>query len=95
MDFGIRGPSKSVVIACATGNNCIGDALRLIQYDEADAMVAGGSDAYVIPIGVAGFAKMRALSRRNNEPEKASRPFDKGRQPIELLMAWLIMMSLP
>jgi len=79
MDFGIRGPSKCVVTACATGNNCIGDALRLIQYDEADAMVAGGSDAYIIPIGVAGFDKMRALSRRNNEPEKASRPFDKDR----------------
>jgi 3-oxoacyl-[acyl-carrier-protein] synthase II len=79
MDFGIRGPSKCVVTACATGNNCIGDALRLIQYDEADAMVAGGSDAYVIPIGIAGFDKMRALSRRNNEPEKASRPFDKDR----------------
>jgi len=68
-----------VVTACATGNNCIGDALRLIQYGEADAMIAGGSDAYVIPIGVAGFDKMRALSRRNNEPEKASRPFDKDR----------------
>jgi len=68
-----------VVTACATGNNCIGDAFRLIQYDEADAMVAGGSDAYIIPIGVAGFDKMRALSRRNNEPEKASRPFDKDR----------------
>lgn len=79
MDFGIRGPSKCVVTACATGNNCIGDALRLIQYDEADAMIAGGSDAYVIPIGIAGFDKMRALSRRNNEPEKASRPFDKDR----------------
>lgn len=79
MDFGIRGPSKCVVTACATGNNCIGDALRLIQYGEADAMVAGGSDAYVIPIGIAGFDKMRALSRRNNEPEKASRPFDKDR----------------
>jgi 3-oxoacyl-[acyl-carrier-protein] synthase II len=79
MDFGIRGPSKCVVTACATGNSCIGDALRLIQYDEADAMVAGGSDAYVIPIGIAGFDKMRALSRRNNEPEKASRPFDKDR----------------
>ena len=79
MDFGIRGPSKCVVTACATGNNCIGDALRLIQYGEADAMIAGGSDAYVIPIGVAGFDKMRALSRRNNEPEKASRPFDKDR----------------
>jgi 3-oxoacyl-[acyl-carrier-protein] synthase II len=79
MDFGIRGPSKCVVTACATGNNCIGDALRLIQYDEADAMIAGGSDAYVIPIAVAGFDKMRALSRRNDEPEKASRPFDKDR----------------
>jgi 3-oxoacyl-[acyl-carrier-protein] synthase II len=79
MEFGIRGPSKCVVTACATGSNCIGDALRLIQYDEADAMIAGGSDAYVIPIAVAGFDKMRALSRRNNEPEKASRPFAKDR----------------
>jgi len=79
MEFGIRGPSKCVVTACATGSNCIGDALRLIQYDEADAMITGGSDAYVIPIAVAGFDKMRALSRRNNEPEKASRPFNKDR----------------
>ena len=79
MDFGIRGPSKCVATACASGNNCIGDALRLIQYGEADAMVAGGSDAYIIPIGIAGFEKMRALSRRNNEPDKASRPFDKDR----------------
>jgi 3-oxoacyl-[acyl-carrier-protein] synthase II len=79
MDFGARGPSKCVVTACATGNNCIGDAFRLIQYDEADAMIAGGSDAYVLPIAVAGFDKMRALSRRNNEPEKASRPFEKDR----------------
>ena len=79
MDFGARGPSKCVVTACATGSNCIGDALRLIQYDEADAMIAGGSDAYVLPIAIAGFDKMRTLSRRNNEPEKASRPFDKDR----------------
>lgn len=79
MDFGARGPSKCVVTACATGNNCIGDAFRLIQYDEADAMIAGGTDAYILPIAVAGFDKMRALSRRNNEPEKASRPFDKDR----------------
>jgi 3-oxoacyl-[acyl-carrier-protein] synthase II len=79
MEFGIRGPSKAVVTACASGSNCIGDALRLIQYGEADAMIAGGSDAYVIPIAVAGFDKMRALSRRNNEPQKASRPFDKDR----------------
>lgn len=79
MDFGARGPSKCVVTACATGGNCIGDAFRLIQYDEADAMIAGGSDAYVIPIAIAGFDKMRALSRRNSEPEKASRPFEKDR----------------
>jgi 3-oxoacyl-[acyl-carrier-protein] synthase II len=79
MDFGARGPSKCVVTACATGNNCIGDAYRLIQYDEADAMIAGGSDAYILPIALAGFDKMRALSRRNNEPEKASRPFEKDR----------------
>jgi 3-oxoacyl-[acyl-carrier-protein] synthase II len=79
MDFGARGPSKCVVTACATGSNCIGDAFRLIQYDEADAMIAGGSDAYILPIAIAGFDKMRTLSRRNNEPEKASRPFDKDR----------------
>jgi 3-oxoacyl-[acyl-carrier-protein] synthase II len=79
MASGARGPSKCVVTACATGSNCIGDAFRLIQYDEADAMIAGGSDAYILPVGIAGFDKMRALSRRNSEPEKASRPFDKNR----------------
>jgi 3-oxoacyl-[acyl-carrier-protein] synthase II len=79
MAFGARGPSKCVVTACATGSNCIGDAFRLIHYDEADAMIAGGSDAYIIPIAIAGFDKMRTLSRRNNEPERASRPFDKDR----------------
>jgi len=79
MAFGARGPSKCVVTACATGNNSIGDAFRHIQYYEADAMIAGGSDAYVLPIAIAGFDKMRALSRRNDEPEKASRPFDKDR----------------
>jgi 3-oxoacyl-[acyl-carrier-protein] synthase II len=79
MEFGIRGPSKCVVTACATGSNSIGDAFRLIQYDEADAMIAGGSDAYVLPIAIAGFDKMRAMSRKNDEPEKASRPFDKDR----------------
>ena len=79
MACGARGPSKCVVTACATGNNCIGDAFRLIQCEEADAMIAGGSDAYVLPIAVAGFDKMRTLSRRNDEPEKASRPFEKDR----------------
>jgi 3-oxoacyl-[acyl-carrier-protein] synthase II len=79
MAFGAKGPGKCVVTACATGSNSIGDAFRLIQYDEADAMIAGGSEAYILPVGIAGFDKMRALSRRNSEPEKASRPFDKDR----------------
>jgi len=77
--FGDKGPSKCVVTACATGSNAIGDAFRLIQYGEADAMIAGGSEAYIIPIGIAGLDRMRAASRRNNEPEKASRPFDRDR----------------
>ena len=76
---GARGPSKCVVTACATGSHSIGDAFRLIQYGEADAMIAGGSDAYVIPVGIAGLDKIRATSRRNDEPERASRPFDKDR----------------
>jgi 3-oxoacyl-[acyl-carrier-protein] synthase II len=79
MAFGVKGPSRCVVTACATGSNSIGDAFRLIQYDEADAMIAGGSEAYILPVGIAGFDRMRALSRRNSEPEKASRPFDKDR----------------
>ncbi|MFP3898126.1 MAG: beta-ketoacyl-ACP synthase II [Dehalococcoidia bacterium] len=79
MAFGVKGPSKCVVTACATGGNSIGDAFRLIQYDEADAMIAGGSDAYVIPVAIAGFDRMRALSRRNDRPDKASRPFDRDR----------------
>ena len=79
MAFGAKGPSKCVVTACATGSTSIGDAVRLIQYGEADAMIAGGSDAYILPVAVAGFDRMRTLSRRNSEPEKASRPFDKDR----------------
>ncbi len=79
MAMGIKGPGKCVVTACASSGHCIGDALRLIQYGEADAMIAGGSDAYVLPIAIAGFDKMRALSQRNSEPEKASRPFDQHR----------------
>jgi 3-oxoacyl-[acyl-carrier-protein] synthase II len=79
MACGAKGPSKCVVTACATGSNAIGDAFRLIQCNEADAMIAGGSDAYIIPMAIAGFDKMRALSRRNDEPARASRPFDKDR----------------
>jgi len=77
--FGARGPGKCVDTACATGSHAIGDALRLIQYGEADAMIAGGSEAAIVPLAVAGLDRMRALSRRNDEPEKASRPFDKNR----------------
>ena len=79
MLFGPRGPSKCIVTACATGSHSIGDAFRLIQYGEADAVIAGGSDAYIIPMGVAGLERMRAISKRNDEPEKANRPFDKDR----------------
>jgi len=77
--LGAKGPSKCVVSACATGSHNVGDAFRLIQYGEADAMIAGGSESYIIPVGIAGLDRIRALSRRNDEPEKASRPFDKDR----------------
>ena len=77
--FGAKGPSKCVVTACATGNHCLGDAFRLIQYGDADAMIAGGSDAYILPTGMAGLGRVGAISRRNDAPEKASRPFDKDR----------------
>lgn len=79
MAVGVKGPSKCVVTACASSSHCIGDALRLIQYGEADAMIAGGSDSFIMPTAIAGFDRMRALSRRNNEPEKASRPFERDR----------------
>lgn len=82
--FGAKGPSKSVATACATGSHAIGDAFRIIQYGEADAVIAGGSDTYVIPLALAGLDRMRAVSRRNDEPEKASRPFDKNRDGFVL-----------
>src|SRR5438093_200275 len=81
---GARGPNSCAVTACATGNHCIGDAFRLIQYGEADAMVAGGAEAAITPLGVAGFASARALSTRNDDPERASRPFDKERDGFVL-----------
>ena len=82
--FGAKGPSKCVVTACATGGDSIGDAFRVIQYGQADAIIAGGSDAYILPVGIAGLDKIRAISRRNDEPEKASRPFDKNRDGFVL-----------
>jgi 3-oxoacyl-[acyl-carrier-protein] synthase II len=78
--YGFKGPNHAVVTACATGSHAIGDAARLIMFDDADVMVAGGAEAAICRVGVAGFAACRALSTGFNEtPEKASRPFDKGR----------------
>jgi len=77
--FGLQGPCSCVTTACATGTNAIGDAFKLIQRGDADVMVAGGTEAAISPIAVAGFCSMKALSTRNDEPEKASRPFDKDR----------------
>ena len=77
--YGAKGPNSAVVTACATGTHAIGDSMRLIQSGRADAMIAGGAEASIIPLAVAGFASMKALSTRNDEPERASRPFDAGR----------------
>lgn len=77
--FGARGPNSSVVTACATGNHSIGEAFRIIQRGDADAMIAGGAESTITPLAVAGFCAMRALSTRNDEPERASRPFEKDR----------------
>lgn len=82
--YGTQGPAQCVITACATGGNAIGDAFRNIQYDEADAMIVGGSEAYILPVGVAGLARMGALSSRNDEPTKASRPFDRERDGFVL-----------
>ena len=77
--WGFKGPNHVVVSACASGTDALGEALRTIQYDEADIMISGGSEASVCPMAVAGFANMKALSTRNDEPTKASRPFDLNR----------------
>jgi len=78
--LGLKGPNSAVATACATGNHSIGDALRVIQLGEADAMVCGGSEAAITPMGFGGFCALKALSTAyNNEPERASRPFDKNR----------------
>ncbi len=77
--FGAKGPSSAPVTACATGSHSIGDAFRIIQRGDADAMIAGGTESCITALGVGGFAVMKALSTRNDEPEKASRPFDLDR----------------
>src|SRR6185437_6808337 len=74
MRFGAKGPNSSVVTACATGNHAIGDAFRLIRYGEADVMIAGGAEAIIVPLTIAGFCAMKAMSTRNDDPQKASRP---------------------
>jgi 3-oxoacyl-[acyl-carrier-protein] synthase II len=79
MRFGARGPNSSVVTACATGNHAIGDAYKIIERGDADVMIAGGAEAMIVPLTIAGFCSMKAMSTRNDEPEKASRPFDAGR----------------
>ena len=82
--LGAKGPNSCAVTACATGNHCIGDAYRLIQRGDADVMVAGGAEAAITPLGVAGFASAKALSFRNDAPKKASRPFDQDRDGFVL-----------
>jgi 3-oxoacyl-[acyl-carrier-protein] synthase II len=79
MEYGLEGPNFSIVTACATGANSIGEAWRMIRYGDADGFLAGGSEAVICPLGIGGFCSMRAMSTRNDEPEKASRPFDRDR----------------
>jgi 3-oxoacyl-[acyl-carrier-protein] synthase II len=79
MEFDLRGPNLCIVTACATSNNAIGESWRIIKSGDADIFLAGGAEASIVEIGVAGFSAMKALSRRNDEPERASRPFDRDR----------------
>lgn len=84
ISFGMRGPNFAVVTACASGTNAIGEAAEIIRRGDADAMIAGGSEAPVVPLAVAGFNKMEAMSKRNDDPELASRPFDLNRDGFVL-----------
>jgi 3-oxoacyl-[acyl-carrier-protein] synthase II len=79
IQFGAKGPNTCIVTACATGAHCIGDAFRAIRYGDADAIIAGGTEANITPLCVSGFNAMKALSTRNDEPQKACRPFEKNR----------------
>jgi 3-oxoacyl-[acyl-carrier-protein] synthase II len=82
--YGLKGPNLALVTACTTANHCIGDAGRLIEYGDADVMIAGGSEACVSPLGLGGFCAARALSSRNDDPAAASRPWDKDRDGFVL-----------
>ena len=82
--FGFKGPNLAMVTACTTANHCIGESMRLIEYGDADVMIAGGSEACIVRLGVGGFSAMRALSTRNDDPATASRPWDKGRDGFVL-----------
>ncbi len=84
VQFGLKGPSSAVATACASASNAIGDSYRLIQHDVADVIVTGGSEAAITPMGLSGFARMGALSTRNDSPESASRPFDRDRDGFVL-----------
>ncbi len=84
MKFGFKGPNLSIATACTTGLHCIGEAGRLIEYGDADVMLAGGAEATVCPLGIGGFAAMRALSTRNDDPKAASRPWDAERDGFVL-----------
>jgi 3-oxoacyl-[acyl-carrier-protein] synthase II len=79
MEFGLLGPNMVIVTACATSNHNIGEAWRIIKFGDADAFVCGGAEAAILPMGLAGFNSMKALSTRNDQPERASRPFDRDR----------------
>jgi 3-oxoacyl-[acyl-carrier-protein] synthase II len=82
--YGLKGPNLAIVTACTTGLHCIGEAARLIEYGDADVVIAGGAEATVCPLGIGGFASMHALSTRNDDPATASRPWDKDRDGFVL-----------
>lgn len=82
--YGLRGPNFAVATACASSNNAMGDALKAIRYDEADVMLTGGTESAITSMGLAGFANMKALSTRNDDPQRASRPFDSDRDGFVL-----------
>ncbi|MFZ6674132.1 beta-ketoacyl-ACP synthase II [Undibacterium sp. Rencai35W] len=82
--FGLKGPNLAIVTACTTGLHCIGSAARMIEYGDADVMIAGGAESTISPLGLGGFASARALSSRNDDPATASRPWDKDRDGFVL-----------